>query len=169
MSKTQADAVKIFKSRDSATSLLRKLGIQARDYNFFIEKTSDGQFACQAARAQAHLESLKAPKQPETQKPETQKPETQKPETQKPETKVVAARPYSGADKSGGNAKINITGVGQKPKRVSIADEFRELIKAGKTNAEVWAIMQPRHNLPDSKKGYPAWYRADMARKNRGV
>ena len=164
MSKSQADAVKIFKSRDSATSLLRKLGIQPRDYNLFIEKTSDGQFACQAAKAQMHLKQLganaaeagvvRAPKQPEAPKPET---------------KVVASRPYTGVDKSGGNAKINITGAGQKPKRASVADEFRELIKAGKTNAEVWAIMQPRHNLPDSKKGYPAWYRADMARKNRGV
>jgi len=56
-----ADAVKIFKTRDSATSLLRKLGIQSRDYNFFIEKMTDGQVACQVAKAEMHLESLKNP------------------------------------------------------------------------------------------------------------
>ena len=63
MTKTtiQADAVKIFKTRDSATSLLRKLGIQSRDYNFFIEKMTDGRFACQVAKAEMHLESLKNP------------------------------------------------------------------------------------------------------------
>lgn len=63
MTKTiQADAVKFFKTRDSATSLLRKLGIQARDYSFFIEKMAGGQIACQVAKAQMHLESLKNPK-----------------------------------------------------------------------------------------------------------
>lgn len=63
MTKTvQADAVKFYTRRDSATSVLRKLGIQARDYDFFIEKTSDGQFACQIAKAEMHLESLKNPK-----------------------------------------------------------------------------------------------------------
>ena len=63
MTKTvQADAVKFYTRRDSATTVLRKLGIQARDYDLFIEKTSDGQFACQVARAEMHLESLKKPK-----------------------------------------------------------------------------------------------------------
>lgn len=165
MSKTQADAVKIFKSRDSATSLLRKLGIQARDYNFFIEKTTDGQFACQVAKAQAHLMQLganaaesgvvRAPKTEETKLDAEQK--------------VVATRPYSGSDKTGGNARININAAPKKKQLASIANEFRELIKAGKTNAEVWSIMQARHNLPDSKKHYPAWYRCEMTRKNRGV
>lgn len=63
MSKTtQADAVKIFKTRDSATTLLRKLGINARDYSFFIEKMTDGRFACKVAMAEMYLESLKNPK-----------------------------------------------------------------------------------------------------------
>ena len=63
MTKTiQADAVKFYTRRDSATTVLRKLGVQARDYEFFIEKTSDGQFAVQVARAEMHLESLKNPK-----------------------------------------------------------------------------------------------------------
>lgn len=57
-----ADAIKILKTRDSATTVLRKMGIQSRDYNFFIEKMTDGRFACQVAKAEMHLESLKNPK-----------------------------------------------------------------------------------------------------------
>ena len=57
-----ADAVKILKTRDSATTVLRKMGIQSRDYNFFIEKMTDGRIACQVAKAEMHLESLKNPK-----------------------------------------------------------------------------------------------------------
>lgn len=63
MTKTvKADAVKFYTRRDSATAVLRKLGVQPRDYDLFIEKTSDGQFACQVARAEMHLEPLKKPK-----------------------------------------------------------------------------------------------------------
>lgn len=63
MTKTvQADAVKIFKTRDSATTVLRKLGVNSRDYNAFIEKMEDGRFACKVAMAEMHLESLKNPK-----------------------------------------------------------------------------------------------------------
>lgn len=62
MSKTiQADAVKILARRDSATTILRKLGIQVRDYDFFIEKMIDGRFACKVAMAEMHLQSLKQP------------------------------------------------------------------------------------------------------------
>jgi len=75
MTKTtiQADAVKIFKSRDSATSLLRKLGINSRDYNFFIEKMTDGQFACKVSMAEMHIESLKNPKPVEAKVKTTKK------------------------------------------------------------------------------------------------
>lgn len=59
---TQADAVKFYARRDSATTILRKMGIHSRDYNAFIEVMSDGKFACHIARAEMHLESLKNPK-----------------------------------------------------------------------------------------------------------
>ncbi len=63
---TQADAVKFYARRDSATAVLRKMGVHARDYNAFIEVMSDGQFACHIARAEMYLESLKNPKPAET-------------------------------------------------------------------------------------------------------
>lgn len=52
---------KTYTSRDSATSALRELGLQARDYNLFITKVED-KFECKLGAAAAHLESLKNPK-----------------------------------------------------------------------------------------------------------
>lgn len=49
---------KTYTSRDSATSALRKLGLQARDYNLFITKVGD-KFKCKLGAAANHLESLK--------------------------------------------------------------------------------------------------------------
>lgn len=64
---------KTYASRDSATSALRKLGIQARDYDLFITKV-DGKFECKLGAAAEHLESLKNPK-PKAGKPaKTEKP-----------------------------------------------------------------------------------------------
>ncbi len=52
---------KTYTARDSATSALRKLGLQARDYNLFITKVGD-KFECKLGAAAAHIESLKNPK-----------------------------------------------------------------------------------------------------------
>ena len=138
----QADAVKFFKTRDSATSLLRKLGIQSRDYNFFIDKTSDGQFACQVAKAQMHLEGLKNP-QPKTIIVEAVK------AGRRAIDPVVATKK---------EAKV-------KAKRAGVSQMARDLILAGKTNQEVWDIIKPAFNLDDSKKHYPTWYRCELKRK----
>ncbi len=56
---------KTYTARDSATSALRKIGLQARDYNLFITKVGD-KFECKLGAAAAHLESLKNPKPVET-------------------------------------------------------------------------------------------------------
>ncbi len=141
MTKTvQADAVKFFKTRDSATSLLRKLGIQARDYSFFIEKMTDGQIACQVAKAQMYLESLKNPKPAEAKVAE-------------PKAKVI---------KAGRRAADPV--VEAKPKKMGTSATARELILSGKTNQEVWEVLKQQFNLDDSKKHYPTWYRCEMKR-----
>lgn len=133
-----ADAVKILKTRDSATTVLRKLGIQSRDYNLFIEKTTDGQFACQVARAEMHLESLKNPK----------------PKAEAPVTTAKAGRRDSDPEVA-------------KPKRHGVSHMARELILAGKTNQEVWALIKEAFDLDDSKKHYPSWYRCELKRSGK--
>lgn len=132
-----ADAVKIFKTRDSATSLLRKMGIQSRDYNFFIEKMTDGRLACQVAKAEMHLESLKNP-QPKT---------------------IITEAVKAGR-------RVNDPEV-VKPKRQGVSSMARDLILAGKTNQEVWAVIKEAFNLDDSKKHYPSWYRCELKRAGK--
>jgi len=138
------EAVKFYTSRDSATSVLKKLGIDKKEYSYFIEKMSDGRFACQVAKAQL---SLAAPKS------ESSIQKLAKATTGKP---MVAASHTAVANKMPGT------------KRVSVASTARELIAAGKTNDEVWVMLKRQFNLDDSKKGYPGWYRADMVRRAKG-
>ena len=47
----------------------------------------------------------------------------------------------------------------------TVSSVCRQLIAEGKTNEEVWSIVKPLFDMPDTKKGYPAWYRADMKKK----
>lgn len=130
------DVVKILKTRDSATTVLRKLGIQSRDYNLFIEKTTDGQFACQVARAEMHLESLK-----------------------KPKAEATHAVPKAGRRAADPEVAT--------PKRHGVSHMARELILAGKTNQEVWALIKEAFDLDDSKKHYPSWYRCELKRSGK--
>jgi hypothetical protein len=45
----------------------------------------------------------------------------------------------------------------------------RALIRAGKSNAEVWEVIKVQFNLDDKKKHYPGWYRGDMRKKGEAV
>ena len=132
---------KTYTARDSATSALRKIGIQARDYNLFITKVGD-KFECKLGAATAHLESLKNP-------------------APKAETKPVVAKEPK-VVKAGRRAVDPV--VEAKPKKMGISATARELILSGKTNQEVWEVLQQQFNLDDSKKHYPTWYRCEMKR-----
>jgi hypothetical protein len=132
---------KTYTARDSATSALRKLGLQARDYNLFITKVGD-KFECNLGAAAAHLESLKTPAPKAEAKPVAAK-----------EPKVVKA----------GRRAIDPV-VEAKPKKLGISATARELILSGKTNQEVWETLKQQFNLDDSKKHYPTWYRCEMKR-----
>jgi hypothetical protein len=92
---TQADAVKFYARRDSATTVLRKMGIHARDHNAFIEVMSDGQFACHIARAEMHLESLKNPKAAEPKAARLPRPLTPRPLSPSPSELASRPRPVS--------------------------------------------------------------------------
>lgn len=136
---------KTYTARDSATSALRKLGLQARDYNLFITKVGD-KFECKLGAAAAHLESLKNPK-PVAEAKTEDKPVAAK------EPKVV---------KAGRRAVDPVVEV--KAKKLGISATARELILSGKTNQEVWEALKQQFNLDDSKRHYPTWYRCEMKR-----
>lgn len=147
MTKIAAQAVRFVRTRDAATALLRKLGLKPRDYDFFIEKTSYGQLAVQVARAQTHLKSL---------------PLAASQALREAHDATVAAaerdEPVAVEPKQARAERVN-----------TCSAVARALIRAGKTNAEVWAIIKVQFNLDDKKRGYPAWYRADLRKQGEPV
>jgi len=52
-------------------------------------------------------------------------------------------------------------------KRVTVSSVAEALILAGKTNAQVFAVLKRRFKLDESKKHYPGWYRARLVRQGR--
>jgi hypothetical protein len=121
--------VKHYKRRDSATSVLRKLGIKTRDYNLFINTVEDG-VELDDELAKSHAKQLKV--QTGEVKPKEIKPKAQ-PKTTTPTGQTCCGVAY-------------------------------ELIKQGKTNQEVWEVIQPMFNLDDKKRHYPSWYRCHLRR-----
>lgn len=51
-----------------------------------------------------------------------------------------------------------------KPVRISCSSVARDLIRAGKTNTEVWVAIKEQFKLSDDKRHYPTWYRSQMKR-----
>jgi hypothetical protein len=47
----------------------------------------------------------------------------------------------------------------------SVAATMRKMIEDGLSNEEIWERCAPHFGLPESKKNYPSWYRAEIARK----
>ena len=155
--KSTDSVVRIVKNRDSATTILRKIGLKQRDYNFFIKKLDDGSYECHAAAAKAHLDSLLNPK---TDEPKT--------------TKVVAAGTFDDLLAIAGQVKKKKSGGRNYDKPsvplvkvcAGIGEVCKGMILAGKSNKEIWDHIRERFQLQDNKKrGYPAWYRANMKRK----
>lgn len=134
-------AIRFVKTRDSATTILRKLGIKPRDYNFFIELDTAKNFFCvQVAKAEMHLKKLagNAAEAGMVRAPETE--------------------PAPKATKRGGK---------NDPSTCSAV--ARTLIREGKTNEEVWNIIKVEFNLDDKKRGYPAWYRFQLRKAGEKV
>lgn len=65
--------IKTYKRRDSATSVLRKMGVNSRDYGLFIKKLDDGQFECDVPLAESHLKKLSETTKPKKVKAKAKK------------------------------------------------------------------------------------------------
>lgn len=77
---------------------------------------------------------------------------------------VQVPAPALKATKKGGQVKVSQT---KAPGVATVAGTIKQLIVANPnmTNKDIWNIVQPQFKLPDSKRGYPGWYRAEMNRK----
>lgn len=214
-----------FKTRDSATSVLKKEGVAKADYNHYITKTAGGKFsianyvkhlevkADEAKQAAVKSEAAVDPLAQAAVKAQGPSPLSYVPGlvvqvhafggwyvgkivkvtkskfhveytsgTGATRTKVVdltklrltgplgkgdvekgQQKAVDAATKSHSDRKVKIAGEPKAP-RVSVASTARALIAAGKTNEEVFAVLQKDFALPESKKHYPSWYRSEMKR-----
>ncbi len=121
------ETTKSYTRRDSATSVLRKLGYKPVDYNKFI--SSDGD------KFVLTLPSVKPAAKKATGKKAVIKNQT--------------------------NVKIGGT--------QNCSTVARELILSGKSNLEVWTVIQKEFDLDEKKRGYPAWYRWQLRQAGHKV
>lgn len=134
-------ALRSFSHRDSATKLLKKLGIDKSRYNDFIVKHGPQDFRVNETAA---IESLK------------------------PQTKAVKAVPKPASAvkpaktrKPGKVVVVTTTEVPTKPQ--SLSSQIKELILKGRTNQEIIDQL----NLPETKLTYPSWYRCQLRKQGR--
>lgn len=152
--------MKIYSRRDSATAVLRKAGIDKADYNKYI-KVVDGGFTIEDPRfppvkevqpAKVHPNAAKNAKQIVNAMEAAVK--SGKKSSKKPPVKVV----YEEVTQPAKAYRVDPN---------NITNTIKSLILGGKTNAEIWGIIQPAFNMADDKRHYPAWYRSQMKRKGQ--
>lgn len=143
-------ATKTYSRRDSATSYLRKLGVDKKDYarlimtdgkTFSIDETKARKAVLgtvdadpRARQAAAH-QLLKAGSKAATPK------DTEAAKLAAKRVKVKAAEATT----------------------TTVAGTIRGLILAGKTNEQILDQLE----LPETKRHYPTWYRAELRRKGQ--
>lgn len=60
--------------------------------------------------------------------------------------------------------------VGIVARKPSVSGRCCELIRAGKTNLEIWEVIKAEFGFADQKKrAYPAWNRSDMRRRGEDM
>lgn len=129
------DAVKTVARRDSATTILRKLGIKPSDYNMFIMQTADGRYAVAEDKAQEYLQA---------------------------QLRKVATEEVPQKQLKGRTAKEAAT---NQIKRPSVAGVIRKLILDGMDNKAIHEVMKRDFGHDEDKAHYPAWYRSQMRRE----
>lgn len=154
---------KLANSRDAATSILRKLGVNSRDYDLFIAKQDDGKLAVDVELATFHVAKIVE-------------------QTAMPLPVVKGMKNFDGIDHEPASNRIAamlVLDVAPKTKKVTasvtaqvvksetISQACRRLIMAGKSNLEVWEYIQPTFQCDDKKRGYAAWFRTEL--KNKGL
>lgn len=114
---------------------------------------------CVKAGSKKVLERI-AKRAPVAEEPKTKVEEPAKAEEPK------AVEPEAKVEKPAKKAKAP-----KEPKagRVTVASTIRALVDQGKTNVEIWAIIQSQFSLSDDKRWYPSWYRNQYANKKKAA
>lgn len=141
------NVIKSYTRRDSATALLRKMGVAQPDYNKFITIVG-GEYKVDVTAAEEHVgDNDELAPRITVETPVTQPiPEPEVMVIPKPVAKVVEPKVAE---------------------EMTVSEVARSMILAGKSNKEVWATIKAQFNLDDSKKTYPSWYRCELKRKGQ--
>lgn len=139
--------------RDSATTILRKLGVNSRDYNLFIRADKDG-FVVDVDLAKQHVAKVAEQTAPRAQ--DNTPPWDPSDESKPTKAGKLPKAPRPAVKKAAKEAV--------RPRDQSLSTTIRGLILKGLDNAAIWAQVQPAFNLDDKKRHYPAWYRGQMRR-----
>lgn len=127
--------------RDSATTILRKIGINVRDYNAFIKADGD-KFIVNVGAAQKHVDDLLKPAK-----------------TTKP----------AKSPKSSKAAPSYVTTIVAPAPGTTTSAYIQGLIRAGYTNSEIFEALKKFMNFDESKSYYPAWNRWKMRKNGEAV
>ncbi len=136
---------KVYLKRDGAAAALRKAGVPREDYDKFIVKVEGGF---------------------EVELPDLAIAPTAKDLVAGSKTKDGGPAPKK-ITKPKGKPVKKAKAKSDKPARISIGSVVRDLVKAGKDNDAIWKAIKAQFKLDDTKKWYPAWYRADVARRKK--
>lgn len=162
------NVIKSYARRDSATALLRKMGVAQIDYALFITLVG-GEYRVDVTAAEEHVgdddELVPCVTTAPVETPVVHAiPEPEVMVIPKPVAKVVEPKATKKV------VKVQEPKVAEPTKvteDMTVSDVARTLILEGKTNKEVWAVIQAQFGLDDSKKSYPSWYRCELKRKGQ--
>lgn len=161
--------IKTVARRDSATTILRKLGLKPRDYNLFIEETADGKFAVKVGAAEKHLKDLAGPSPEELKAKAEQEAKVTELRT-KLERKVKSEKAAKASKETFRAAQTVANPITEAPTPGESCSSYsRRMITAGHSNAELWAALVEHFKLDAGKRGYPAWYRHQMRKAGEEV
>lgn len=159
------NTVKTFATRDSATGLLRKMGINKADYNKFISTTADDRFAVAVTLAEKHINGEKAPTKEEVaEKAKLQaRAEELRADLKKTVTKAKRKEEIVNSRRTNWEVKNAVTVA--PIKNQSLSSYVISLIEAGHNNGEIFEAMEKHYDADKSKRHYPAWYRGLIRRQ----
>lgn len=150
--------VKVVKTRDSATNVLRKLGVKRPAYNLFITKLETGSWEVNLPKVHEAGYAIGPTKL--VQPPVTlAKAEKAAKRAKKTEKKLPVEKPVKFKKEEVVKAPVE--------RKVSISSVAEAMILDGKTNEEVFKALQLQFKLDDGRKTYPSWYRSRLKRQGK--
>jgi len=164
---TKQAEVKSVSKRDSATAILRKMGIKKEDYDKFIMKVGSA-FEVNIAAAEASLKST-APAPAAKSQAKPAKAATKAAKAAKPAKAAKSqAKPAKAVTKPARAAKpvTQLYDPYKRPITVrTVRSAIIEGVLAGKSNDAIWADVNKEFGKqPEKHKHYPAWYRGQLRR-----